>query len=102
MTLDGPMDAENFRAWTEPFLAPVLKPNDIVVMDHLPAQKVTGMRQAIAAQGANPVCRKFNFNFVSCQACPGICAALPATEHPKLVWIFDHFASKTNAGRLMG
>ena len=46
------MDGENFRAWTEQFLAPVLKPNDIVVMDNLPAHKVTGIRQAIEAQGA--------------------------------------------------
>jgi transposase len=52
MTLDGPMDGEHFRAWTEQFLAPVLKPNDIVVMDNLPAHKVTGIRQAIEAKGA--------------------------------------------------
>jgi transposase len=52
MTLDGPMDGETFRAWTEQFLAPVLKPNDIVVMDNLPAHKVAGIRQAIEAQGA--------------------------------------------------
>ena len=52
MTLDGPMDGEHFRAWTEQFLAPVLKPNDIVVMDNLPSHKVTGIRKAIEAQGA--------------------------------------------------
>lgn len=52
MTLDGPMDGEHFRAWTEQFLAPVLKPHDIVVMDNLPAHKVKGIRQAIEAQGA--------------------------------------------------
>jgi transposase len=50
MTLDGPMDVEHFRAWTEQFLAPVLKPNDI--MDNLPTHKVTGIRQAIEARGA--------------------------------------------------
>ena len=52
MTLDGPMDGEHFRAWTEQFLAPVLKPNDIVVMDNLPSHKVTGIRKTIEAQGA--------------------------------------------------
>ena len=52
MTLDGPMDGETFRAWTEQFLAPVLRPGDIVVMDNLPSHKVTGIRQAIEAQGA--------------------------------------------------
>ena len=52
MTLDGPMDGETFRAWTEQFLAPVLRPGDIVVMDNLPSHKVSGIRDAIAAQGA--------------------------------------------------
>lgn len=52
MTLDGPMNGETFRAWTEQFLAPVLKPGDIVVMDNLPAHKVSGIREAIEAQGA--------------------------------------------------
>jgi len=52
MTLDGPMNGETFRAWTEQFLAPVLKPGDIVVMDNLPSHKVSGIREAIEAQGA--------------------------------------------------
>lgn len=53
MTLDGPMDGETFKAWTEQFLAPELKPGDLVIMDNLPAHKVTGIREAIAAQGAH-------------------------------------------------
>lgn len=52
MTLDGPMDGEIFRAWTEQFLAPTLKSGDIVVMDNLPSHKVSGIREAIEAQGA--------------------------------------------------
>jgi transposase len=52
MTLDGPMDGETFRAWTEQFLAPFLRPGDIVVMDNLPAHKVSGIRAAIEAQRA--------------------------------------------------
>jgi transposase len=52
LTLDGPMDGETFRAWTQQFLAPILKPDDIVIMDNLPAHKVAGIRQAIEAQGA--------------------------------------------------
>lgn len=52
MTLDGPMNGETFRAWTEQFLAPVLKPGDIVVMDNLPSHKVSGIREAIEAQNA--------------------------------------------------
>lgn len=53
MTLDGPMDGETFRAWTEQFLAPILKPGDIVIMDNLPAHRVAGIRGAIEAQGAH-------------------------------------------------
>jgi transposase len=46
------MNGETFRAWTEQFLAPVLKPGDIVVMDNLPSHKVSGIREAIEAQKA--------------------------------------------------
>ena len=53
MTLDGPMDGETFKAWTEQFLAPVLKPGDLVIMDNLPAHKVTGIREAIEAKDAH-------------------------------------------------
>ena len=52
MTLDGPMNGETFRAWTEQVLAPVVRPSDIVVMDNLPSHKVSGIREAIEAQGA--------------------------------------------------
>lgn len=52
MTLDGPMNGETFRAWTEQFLAPVLRSGDIVVMDNLPSHKVSGIREAIEAEGA--------------------------------------------------
>ena len=50
--IDGPMTGELFRAWVEQFLAPTLSPGDIVVMDNLPAHKVHGIAEAIAAQGA--------------------------------------------------
>jgi transposase len=53
MTLDGPMDGETFRAWTQQFLAQTLKPGDIVIMDNLPAHKVVGIKEAIEAQGAH-------------------------------------------------
>lgn len=52
MTLDGPMNGNIFRAWTEQFLAPILRPGDIVVMDNLPSHKVSGIRQAIEAKKA--------------------------------------------------
>lgn len=52
MTLDGPINGETFKAWTEQFLAPALKRGDIVVMDNLPSHKVLGIREAIAARKA--------------------------------------------------
>ena len=50
--IDGPMTGELFLAYVEQFLAPTLVPNDIVVMDNLPAHKVKGVAEAIAARGA--------------------------------------------------
>lgn len=50
--IDGPMNGELFLAYVEQFLAPTLAPGDIVVMDNLPAHKVKGVAEAIAARGA--------------------------------------------------
>jgi transposase len=50
--LDGPMDGESFRAYVEQFVVPILRSGDIVVMDNLPSHKVTGVREAIEAAGA--------------------------------------------------
>ena len=52
LVLDGPMNGLTFRAYIEQFLAPTLSPGDIVIMDNLPAHKVTGVRKAIEAVGA--------------------------------------------------
>jgi transposase len=52
MILDGPMDGEAFRAYIEHVLVPELAPGDVVVMDNLPAHKVSGVRQAIEAADA--------------------------------------------------
>ncbi len=52
MLLDGPMDGECFLAWVEQMLLPALKPGQIVVMDNLPAHKVSGIRRAIEASDA--------------------------------------------------
>lgn len=53
LVLDGPMTGEVFRAYVEQMLAPSLAPGDVVVMDNLPAHKVTGVREAIQAAGAS-------------------------------------------------
>jgi len=50
--LDRAMDGEAFRVYTQAVLAPSLGPGDIVVMDNLPAHKVVGIAEAIAARGA--------------------------------------------------
>lgn len=50
--LDGPMDGEAFLVYIRRVLAPALTPGDIVIMDNLPAHKVSGVREAIEAAGA--------------------------------------------------
>ena len=46
------MDGAAFLAYVEQVLVPELRPGDIVVMDNLPAHKVTGVREAIETAGA--------------------------------------------------
>ena len=50
--LDGPMDGEAFLAYIAQVLVPALGQGDIVIMDNLPAHKVTGVRDLIEAAGA--------------------------------------------------
>lgn len=52
LTIDGAINGTLFRAWVEQHLAPTLRPGDIVVMDNLSSHKVTGVRKAIEAAGA--------------------------------------------------
>jgi len=52
LVLDGPIDGDSFRAYVEQFLAPALRPDQIVVMDNLSSHKVAGVREAIEAVGA--------------------------------------------------
>jgi len=52
LTMDGPINGPLFRGWVEQHLAPALQPGDIVVMDNLSSHKVTGVREAIEAVGA--------------------------------------------------
>ena len=52
MVLDGPMTGEAFLAYVEQVLIPTLQPDDIVVMDNLPAHKIAAVREAIAKAGA--------------------------------------------------
>ncbi len=52
MVLDGPMNGDAFLAYVTKVLVPTLKQGDIVVMDNLPAHRMTGVRAAIEAAGA--------------------------------------------------
>jgi transposase len=50
--IDGPMDGDSFLAYVEQILVPTLHAGDIVVADNLPAHHVDGVRELIAAAGA--------------------------------------------------
>jgi transposase len=52
MLLDGPMNADAFRAYISQVLVPALHSGDIVVLDNLAAHKVSGVREAIESAGA--------------------------------------------------
>jgi len=52
MVLDGPMNGAVFLAYVEQLLVPTLRPGDVVIMDNLPAHRVSGVREAIEAAGA--------------------------------------------------
>src|SRR6202162_4171963 len=52
MVLDGPMTGQAFLAYVEQVLIPTLEPDDIVMMDNLPAHKIAAVRAAIARAGA--------------------------------------------------
>lgn len=49
---DGPMTGARFRSYVEETLVPTLKHGDTVVLDNLPAHKVSGIREPIEAAGA--------------------------------------------------
>ena len=55
MLLDGPMNGDAFLAYVVQVLVPTLVPGDLVIMNNLPAHKVTGVKEAIEAAGATRV-----------------------------------------------
>jgi len=52
MTIDAATDGEVFLAYVDQVLCPQLQPGDVVVMDNLSSHKVKGVREKIAACGA--------------------------------------------------
>ena len=49
---DGPINGQRFLAYVEQFLAPTLKPGDVVILDNLGSHKGKAVRKAIRAVGA--------------------------------------------------
>jgi hypothetical protein len=49
---DGSVNGTRFRAYVEQMLVPTLRRGDTVILDNLPAHKVSGVRTAIQAAGA--------------------------------------------------
>jgi transposase len=52
MVLNQAMNGRAFKAWVEQSLAPTLARGDLVVADNLGSHKVSGVREAIEARGA--------------------------------------------------
>jgi len=50
--IDGPINGRSFLAYVEQFLAPTLKPGDVVIMDNLGSHKGKAVRSAIRDAGA--------------------------------------------------
>jgi transposase len=51
--VDGPVDADVFRAYVQHVLVPTLHAGDIVVLDNLQPHKASGVREMIQAAGAS-------------------------------------------------
>ena len=52
MLLEGPMTGAWFLAYVQQMLAPALQRGDVVILDNLSAHKITAVRQAVEATGA--------------------------------------------------
>ena len=52
LVIDGPVDGAIFLAYVRQHLAPALREGDVLVMDNLPAHKVSGVAGAVASAGA--------------------------------------------------
>lgn len=55
LVVDGPMNGDVFRAYVQQQLVTTLHPGDLVIMDNLASHKVSGVREAIEAVGAELV-----------------------------------------------
>jgi transposase len=52
MTVESATDGDVFRAYVEQVLCAKLQPGDVLILDNLSAQKVSGVEELVAARGA--------------------------------------------------
>jgi DDE superfamily endonuclease len=52
LVLEGAVDGPSFLAYVQQFLAPALRPGEVLLMDNLSSHKVAGVREAVEAAGA--------------------------------------------------
>jgi len=52
LVLEGAINGQSFLAYVRQFLAPALRPGDVLVLDNLGGHKVAGVREAVEAAGA--------------------------------------------------
>jgi putative transposase len=85
---DGPINGERFRAYVEQFLAPTLKPGDVVILDNLGSHKGKAVRQAIRAVGARlvfcPNIRPTSIRSSRSSPSSRLCCERPKPEHTTL------------------
>lgn len=55
MLLDGPVNAETFAGYVQDCLVPALEPDDMLIMDNLPAHKSVRITQAVEDAGCKLV-----------------------------------------------
>ena len=55
--IDGPVNGERFRLYTEKVLLPTLRPGDIVVIDNLGSHKGKAIRRLIRSTGPSRCCQ---------------------------------------------
>ena len=52
LVLEGAINGQSFLAYVRQFLAPALRPGDVLILDNLGSHKVAGVREAVEAAGA--------------------------------------------------
>ncbi len=87
MTIEAATDSEIFLAYLDHVLCPTLRPGDVVVMDNLSSHKVAGVRERIAAAGAEllylPPIRPISIPSRKHGPSSNNCSVLPKPEPPR-------------------